>query len=61
MVAKQVLSKIRPTPLYKYYIQRAPLWGVWATGLGAFLGWPHVWIMLSNKIDDVPPINFNHL
>lgn len=47
------------------YIQlisrRVPSLAVWGVGLGAFLGWPHVWIGVSNKMHHVPPINQAYL
>lgn len=51
-----------PRTSYVQLISRSvPHLAAWGTGLGVFLGWPHVWIGASNKMHDVPDINMAYL
>ena len=45
---------IKVIPQYKYYLRRIPDVGLWFSGIAAFFGWAHVWVWVSNKIEDAP-------
>lgn len=45
----------------KIFASRVPNLAIWATGLGIFFGWPHVWIAVVNRMHKVPEINLFYL
>jgi len=41
--------------------RRVPALIGWGSGIAFFLGWPHVWIGVVNKKNNVPAINMAYL
>lgn len=52
-----ITMPIPRTSIFQIYSKRLPYLLQWGTGMAFFLGWPHAYIGISNKLNNVPPIN----
>lgn len=57
----QITMPLPRTSYATLIARRIPYLAVWGSGLTFFLGWPHVWIAVSNMKNEVPPINSAYL
>lgn len=56
-----VAGNIARTSMASLYARRVPAIFTWGAILGGFLGWPHVYAAVSNRVHHAPKINMTYI